>query len=106
MMALIVMLIAFFVAGQYVENYLYNKRLLENKINTVITDVDHYYRGGNQYKYNNSYFWASSFNLDTKNEMLQVGDSISKQPNSLVLKVFRKSKDHKYRYQGSYQGTY
>ena len=105
MVLMVAFLIVFFVSGQYVENYMYNKRLFEDKLNTVITGVEHFYRGGNQYKYNNSYFWATSFNLDEEEETLQVGDSISKDADSLVLKVYRKTKDRKYAYLGTFVGT-
>ena len=105
MLALIAFLSLTFVSGLYIDNYLYSKRLIENRINSVITDVAHFNRGGYQYMYDESYFWASSFNLDTEKELLFVGDSIAKSPNSLYLKVYRKNRGLKYLHVATFKGS-
>lgn len=84
----IVLIVVFILDG-----YLYKKRLYEEAINAVITDVKYQNRGGYQYMYNDTYFWGSSFNFERDNKFLNVGDSISKSRNSRLIDVYRKNTD-------------
>ncbi len=100
---LIVCLVIVFIVVFNLDDYLYKKRLFEEGINAVITDVKYQNRGGYQYMYNDTYLWGSTFNFAWDKKFLSVGDSISKTQNSRLIKVYRKDIKGKYIYYNTFQ---
>lgn len=86
------------------KNYLYDKNLFENKINAKVKKVELLNRGGYKYFYLDTFFWGSSFSADRDSLGLTLGDSLSKNSNSLKLDVYRKTKGKAYKYLTTFYG--
>ncbi|WP_207435988.1 hypothetical protein [Sabulibacter ruber] len=87
-----------------INSYRYNKDLRESKITAKVIGVEYHNRGGYRYFYDGSSFWGTTFSLDRDSAELIVGDSLSKTPGLLELKVYRKSNKKSYQYMRTYYG--
>ena len=83
---IIVVLVIGFVVKINLEQHLYDKRLLEESINTRIEKVEYLNRGGYKCYYDGTYFWQDTFyHGDREEQIFLEGDSVSKAANSLDL---------------------
>lgn len=92
-------LIAFIYFYVYRIVFLNNNYFYQNNIQTKIIRVYNYENKSLQFYYTKDYCITTT---DTKNDTLQVGDSISKEANTVKFSVYRKNRKDKYEFYKSY----
>ena len=91
----IVILVIWRIYSSNKSNQDYTKRILELPINSKVIQVKYENRGGHKYFYDDTFFWSTTF-LSRNVQLLNVGDSISKEANSMTLHVYQKDEQNRY----------
>lgn len=69
-------------------------------ISSEVSKVEYRNRGGYIYYFDGWYLYASYFlnreEMEQEKNILKIGDSLYKKPNSLSIKIYRKNKEGRY----------
>lgn len=85
----------------YIYKYVYqnSSNFYKNPIQTKIIKIRNYENKSLQFYYTNQYCITTT---DTKNDTLQIGDSISKKANTGKFSIYRKDNFGKYKFYKNY----